>query len=204
MILSTHTPNPKLTSYRWQGAVFHFLKASSGRSFLSVSKTNTSPQQSSLTERAWLTCRKRPYLQGPRRAGFRTHRLVSGPCQTCQHKTRREQAAGTFPSVSPQDLRCCQGRAKGATLPFFPPNPHTSEEWRPPPISFRTGNRSVLLPTFSAKGNHFLQTAISDPPPPRAQSGSPNFHDSSVITHHTLIGQDNPQPGSQPNPQNLP
>ena len=132
MILSTHTPNPKLTSYRWQGAVFHFLKALSGRSFLSVSKTNTSPQQSSLTERAWLTCRKRPYLQGPRRAGFRTHRLVSGPCQTCQHKTRREQAAGTFPSVSPQDLRCCQGRAKGATLPFFPPNPHTSEEWRPP------------------------------------------------------------------------
>ena len=96
-----------------------------------MSKTNTSPQQSSLTERAWLTCRKRPYLQGPRRAGFRTHRLVSGPCQTCQHKTRREQAAGTFPSVSPQDLRCCQGRAKGATLPFFPPNPHTSEEWRP-------------------------------------------------------------------------
>lgn len=134
-----------------------------------MSETNTSPQQSSLTERAWLTCRKRPYLQGPRRAGFRTHRLVSGPCQTYQHKTRQEQAAGTFPSVSPQDLRCCQGRAKGchASL-LFPKSSHL--RGMETPISFRTGNRSVLLPTFSGKGNHFLQTAISDTPRPRQPS----------------------------------
>lgn len=73
----------------------------------------------------------------------------------------------------------------------------------PTPISFRTGNRSVLLPTFSEKGNHFLQTAISDPPL-TAWSGSANLHDSSVITQHTPVGQESPQPGSQPNPQNLP
>ena len=112
-----------------------------------MSETNTSPQQSSLTERAWLTCRKRPYLQGPRRAGFRTHRLVSGPCQTYQHKTRQEQAAGTFPSVSPQDLRCCQGRAKGchASL-LFPKSSHLRGMETPPSPSEQATGVCCCLP----------------------------------------------------------
>lgn len=169
-----------------------------------MSETNTSPQQSSLTERAWLTCRKRPYLQGPRRAGFRTHRLVSGPCQTYQHKTRQEQAAGTFPSVSPQDLRCCQGRAKGchASL-LFPKSSHLRGMETPHLLQNRQQECAAAY-LFCKRKSLPADCHLRHPPSPTAQSGSPNFHDSSVITHHTLIGQDNPQPGSQPNPQNLP
>lgn len=53
----------------------------------------------------------------------------------CQHKTRRAQAAHTFPASPPQDLRCNAVREdlKGATPLFFFPEILTPKRYGDPP-----------------------------------------------------------------------